>query len=323
MSQAPYFPIDKPTPAWGRLITGDANRIAFEIDARGSGLIGGVSPQILIPHGETVSLLSSAMVQSTMNASANGYEGISHDIQGYVTGPTGAPVRVWHNSPLTSGDPDKWVTDKFSEYRRVTFIDQMPENISPEWIKSTWITKGISGQVRLANFEFRDHYSRRYRTNISDSTWSTFSLQLIDNLNNTGYPRYAHIRYLETIVARVAKGQLMTMETDMDIGSIEAYTSLPERAALSFGIGLKLTRTSDGGADWWIPSPVITGSERYISNHLFAKFDSLVALNAYRQIEIIAAVMPKGATSIVTGPTVSHNGLSLNIQINDSVETGS
>lgn len=324
MTQAPYFSTDTPIPSWARLVTGDGNRIAFEIDARGSGLIGGVTPQSLIPHGETVSLLSSAMIQNTMNASANGYEGISHDLQGFVRGPTGSPVRVWRNSPLTSGDPDKWITDKFTDYRRVTFIDQMPESISPEWIQSTWFTKGYGGQTRFANLEFRDHYTRRYKNHISSATWNSFSNSTIDNLNGLGYPLRVYIRYLDTIVTTIAKGQPIRAEVSSFINDASVFLQgSSNRWPLIMSIGLKFTRTADGGADWWSAELATDGNEATgIQDALLQKSETFVARNAYRQLEMVVMVRVKGGVNIQQ-PHITHSGMDINVQIDDSVESGS
>ncbi len=324
MIAAPYFSVERPTPSWARLIAGDNNRIVHEIDARGSGLIGGITPQVLIPHGETVSVLSSAMVQSDATSTANGFEGIGHSLQGFVRGPTGSPVKVFDNNILTNGDPSQWINDTYADSRRVTFIDQMPENISPEWMKSVWFTKTITGQTRFSNLEFRDHYSRRYKSAVGATSWdeNNFSLQT-NQAMIVGRDVIALNNFIETVITDIRKGQNISLEMSTFIESASAFNVGSIRLPITIGLALKLTRVSGGGADWWATAVSSTPDDRDLTDTLVERSESFVAQNSYNQIELVMWVIHTNGSATDIGPLfIDHSGINMNININDSLETG-
>lgn len=324
MIAAPFFPVSTPTPSWAGLET-DGGRIVHRIDARGGGLYGGVTPQTLIPHGETASVLSSAMVKSDATSTANGYEGIGHSLQGFVRGPTGSAVRVYDNNILTNGDPAQWINETFDEYRRVTFIDQMPDNVSPEWLQSTWFTKCITGQTRFANLEFRDHYSRRYKFHVDGTDWGTsvFSMQTNEGMI-AGRDVSAFNHYMDTLVAPIAKGQNISVELSayIDFASILGAGGVGQLPMIA-GIGLKFTRVSDGGADWWGTAIGASANVIQIEGELVERSESFAAKNAYRQVETVVWVVHRGGlTSAIGEVAFQHEGIDINININDALETG-
>ena len=330
MSNAPFYDVGTEVPSWGRLISGTDGRIAFELDAQGlsngpdgTPLVSAITPQSCVPHGETVAILSSAMVQSDLVSSANGYEGLSHSLQGFVRGPTGEAVKVYDNEVLTSGDPAKWVNEQFSDYRRVTFIDQIPANVVPEFLQSTWFIRGSSGQVRLANLELRDHYSSTYTSTTAGDEWRDFEHQLNDNMI-AGRGAYSYNRYLETLIVDISKGQPLLMDVQAYIESARLITPANTLLAFNIGVSLKMLRKDGTGADWFNAAIGTDSTAEGITDQIVSKSERIVAENSYSQIDVVLWVMSlKNPIVATNSPIVEHDGVTVNIQVDDSVKSGS
>ena len=330
MSNAPYYDVGTEVPSWGRLISGTDGRIAFELDAQGlsngpdgTPLVSAITPQSCVPHGETVAILSSAMVQSTLVSSANGYEGLSHSLQGFVRGPTGEAVKVYDNNVLQSGDPSKWVNEQFSDYRRVTFIDQIPANVVPEFLQSTWFIRGSSGQVRLANLELRDHYSSTYASTTAGDEWTDFEHQLNDNMI-AGRGAYSYNRYLETLIVDIAKGQPVSMDISAYIENARLLTPANTRLPFNLGVSLKMLRKDGLGADWFNAAIGNDSTSEGITDQIASRSERIVAENAYSQVDVVMWIMAlKNPSTSTNNILVKHDGVTVNIQVDDSVKSGS
>ena len=305
-----------------KLIQESGGRTAFEIQARGSGLVGGITPQTLIPHGQTPSIYASAMVKSNLQASPG--DGVSHSIQGFVRGPTGAPVRVWQNGVLDTDDESKWMSRDLPDYSRITFIDQMPDQISPEWIESWWVVRGSQGKkVWISDLELRDHYSRRYAREIGAAEWTSFANSIADDWLS-GRSALITRRYIDTITTYVAQGQSLTFEVEAFIDLAQIYKA-GVASPSTYGFALKCNIKDSFHSDWVSLHAGATDSQtNSVVDGIVYESKEFMAKNSYDSIDLVAYFLPIGwSASLATGARFDHSGVKYAININDSLVTGS
>lgn len=334
----PRHPIQTTLPPWSRFQVSSSGRRFIELDARG-GPVSAVTHQELFPHGETISLMCSAEVKGTLRRGSGSYEGLGVAVQAYVRDNSSNGLRrVWQQRPDLLGDPKLWVTGSYSNWEKVNFVVQMPDGITPDYVRVSWIVRGNGGQVRLTNFEVRDFYARTYDTLIPAARYTdmfprgrqlapgfiTGSDQSELQRNSTSAVNSDIVaRYFDSHFARIAKGQPIEVHLRGEVRGTSWLDNNISPNSHTIGLALKLRREKDGGADW-VKAPIPGG---FITNHEGPIDFSVrsVALNGYNLIEPIVYMQPKllNAYSNVRQIQFDHLGLFMKITISDAVESGS
>ncbi len=328
---APRHPIQTTLPPWSRFRTDPNGRRYIRVDSRG-GPQGCITHSELFPQGETVSIMCSAMVRSSMLFGNELYEGIGVAVQAYVrdaSAPSGLRRLPWQRRPDLQGDATLWVGKQFSDWTPVDFVVQMPENISPDFIRVSWVTKGYSGQTDITDFVVRDFYSRTFETRVAPTSGPNeydFNKQLGRELLEAGDGSKRHVdiwaHYFATHVTRVKSGQPIDVHISADIDRATWVNNNVNRVPLHGYAGLKCLRREDGGTDW-IFAHFDRGDDPTVVSGVTSVNVRRPAQNAYTQIEPVIFVIP----TLLSGQSIiqtnfDHRGISMKITIDDSVESG-
>lgn len=327
---APRHPTQIGLPSWARLRVDPNGRRYIRIDAR-SGPKGCITHAELFPHGETQAIMCSAMVRSTMLFGNALYEGISVVVQAYVRDSTKASGlrRVWQHRPDLEGKADLWVHETYADFTPIDFRVQMPENITPDFVRVVWISKGYSGQSDFTDFVVRDLYARTFSTSVAPTNSNDdydFDYQLARDLfkSEDGVARSANIwaHYLATHVVRIKSGQPIDLYLSGEIVRATWVNDALNRVSLSGYIGLKCLRRKDGGSDWLF-SQIGKGSDPTVLDGVANYNIRRPALNAYTQIEALFFVItPDYDDAGIILTRFDHDGFDMKITIDDSVESG-
>ena len=336
---APKHPIQTVLPPWSRFEIDGSGRRYIEMDARG-GPVSAVTHQELFPHGETISLMCSAEVQGTLRRGTDSYEGLGVAVQAYVRDSSSNGLRrVWQQRPDLQGDPALWVSGNYSAWTKVNFVVQMPDGVSPDYVRVSWIVRGNGGQVRLTSFEVRDFYSRAYSTVVPPARYDDwvpnrrqYAPGWVAGSDRSELARRGTFaagtnifaRYLETFTPRVAAGQPIEIQLRGEIHQTfmqdEKFNPVDHFA----GLALKCRRSSDQGTDW-IKAPLDTGKtgQNLLSGEVSLSTNT-VAFAGYNQIEPLIYMFPARGYVVnnVNVVLFEHRGLEAKIVIHDAVESG-
>ena len=236
-----------------------------------------------------------------------------------------------------------WVPGDYNDWTPVQFVVQMPEGISPDFVRVSWIVRGNGGQVRLTDFTVRDFFARTYETYVPSDVYEDYrgsnnpqfapgfvggtDRRRYDfpGLNRSGNI-FAH--YFDTHVTTVMSGQPIEIAIDGEIESEFIQDDDAGRPAHEFGLALKCRRRVDGGADWYRVALTTGDRDRFGSGSLSTSIRR-PAYNAYTQIEPLAywfipARRSTGNNNLsgIAFSVLDHLGLSFKITIDDAVESG-
>ena len=319
---APRHPIQTSLPSWSRFLV-EGGRRFVRVDARSQ--LGCVTHSELFTHGETASLMCSAKIRSSMLFGNPGYEGIGVAVQAYVRDASRAQgIRmVWQQRPDLAGNTALWVHDQFSSFTPVDFVVQIPDDVTPDYVRVTWVTKGYSGHADFTDFVVRDFYARTYARTVVGTPGPdsyAFTQQTASNLiNNGGGVIYAH--YLDTWNINIKKGQPLDLFVSGEVVRGTMVNSDVNRVPVIGYIGCKMLRRKDGGSDWLYARFAASEDPTVLDG-----FDSFSirkpAANAYSQVEPLIFLMPNGVNNTIIQTRFDHNGFDFKLTIDDSVESG-
>jgi len=319
---APRHPIQTSLPSWSRFVV-EGGRRFVRVDARSQ--LGCVTHSELFLHGATQSIMCSADVRSTMLFGNTAYEGIGVAVQAYVRDASRLEgIRlVWQRRPDLQGIPGLWVHEQYADFTPVDFEVQIPDDVSPDYIRVTWVTNGYFGRTDITNFAVRDFYARTYPLTVPGTVSPdsyVFTQQTASNLLSSGSAViWAH--YLDTWNIPIKKGQPLDLFVSGEVVRGTMVNSDVARVPVIGYIGLKLLRRKDGGSDW-LYSRIAASEDPTVLDGIDSFSIRRPAKNAYTQVEPLIFMIPNAVNNNIIQTRFNHNGFDLKLTVDDSVESG-
>ena len=273
-----------------------------------------VIPSVCNVIGDGSSILGTAECRSTLQATANGYEGLGL----WVMAVDRTGKVVWHNNPVTSGNLDYWVTDLPTSWGRVSIPVTIPREFRTPFLACAFVVKGAAGYVDLNTAAYRTHYSQRYTYEEGPTTLANWVYQVEPQIY-LGNSTVVAIRYLSTQQVSILKGQKYNVEWEMDFQFFAAASVGNPNLACFILLGLKLLY-SDGTVGWdtrW----VLHGESSYPPQ----KISSSHSPTARKQIvQIERAIVCQRRSNQFDFETVllDHQGIRTTIEIVEQVAPG-
>ena len=317
MSSIPY--VDQ------RVSSGSGGQfVDFGSGRHGVKLQGGVTPYAaLIPRvcatfGETVSIIATAEVRSTLQFTHNGFEGFGLGLMTFDD--DGNPI--WFNDPVAAGNLEWFVSALPTDWANVSITVQVPLDMVGPWIMPAFICRGTGGEVDINLADMRSHYrllygipqipAARYTSGFSIGTEPQLIGGRLGNLAR---------RFLRTDPARIPSGASVTIRFSVFINEAYGLRSDGTRAPSFAFIAFKVRHPRpDGGFNfsWYHRLLDVTASTT--NNGQIDGSRQVLTDQPIDQIETILGVAT-GTTSIVNA-VFDHDGADADFELVDQVVTG-
>lgn len=338
MSQHPYYApqTDAELPAWvQRGNFGPNGTYATKIDARGGGLVSCMFYSYPLIQSEAISNETTLYINtSALNASANGYEGVT--VQQRLLNVVNNNVEVvWSNNVLVSGDDTKWFPFKTNvgEFTQRSIIEQPPAELAAPYLDIAIIVKAPSGYVIVSNVTNYNRYERIYPVPIEGPSQARRQpddyqvAEVTDIWRKLASNAQTHVVrrclwYLRTISVFIRKGERFVVEYDV-IMAARTITLTSELSTV--GVFLKLKRKVSGQHDSF---EIVSGSEPEDptaagpAHYIYKKgmTGGVVAQYDYDQAEII--LFARNSALPTAEHDIYHKGMSINIRTRGQSENG-
>lgn len=322
MLSAPYHPIQTAYPANARVRDFGDGRRGIEIDGNNASTPTGFTQRIALTQGESRSIRSSVLVQSTLVASDNGFEGIGFDLKCLIrNGDSLTPLVTWTNAPFLGNDSANLFTEQYADCTLISAVVYVPYDVPVEFIDCTWAVRGSSGQARFASASLRNLYMDKFVTGIGAATWTSFDRQLI-GIGTQGHQAWAEIRYLDAYTTKIQKNEEMSVHIESQMSSVVFRDQAAAVMPMHLMAGLKMRR-NDGGYDYWGTLIArINGSDSVVNELPVDISMSFITQSAYTQIEPMLYALIDGARTDYSSRTAQHDGMKITVLSKDVTAGG-
>lgn len=294
----------------------------IEMDA---GTLKWVTHTVTFPQGDTQALHISADVKTDMLHGNDTFEGVGPAVYAYNRNGSSQELNViWQRSPETEGNADNWIGQQLSDYTRVIFIVQFPDNIRPEYVNVHWVARGYSGQVRIANFAVRDFYKRTYPAPLPSDTLglSAFVYAYQTGWIYSDYERGISIGqniytlFLESFSVNIASGTPIRLTTDAHFNDFRVSNNGGSVQA-AHGVAIKISRGPD--IEWirMFASGLLTDA----ADQQFTLSNTIQRVTQ-RPITAISAVLWFVPQRLPTAMQMGIDGGRVTIEVDDSALSG-